>query len=192
VIDRLVNRDLSEILDYFPVLMLFGPRQIGKTTLARELTSKLPKKYHYFDLEKEEDLHVLKTNASGFLESIQDDIVVLDEVQTHPPLLSSLRAVIDHYRKPSRFILLGSADPALVKGISESLAGRVIYKEINQIGLLEADAYGIAMNQHWFRGGFPEALLLKSDRMWREWTQSFISSYVYRDMNQLFGINLSS
>ena len=191
MIDRLIYTDLTEIVDNFPALMLFGPRQIGKTTLAKELALRLPKKAHYFDLEKENDLQVFKANAFDFLASIQDDIVVLDEVQTHPPLLSSLRAVIDHHRVSGRFILLGSADPSLVKGISESLAGRVIYKEINQIGLIEADNFGIPMHHHWFRGGFPEALLLKSDRMWNEWTQSFISSYVYRDMNQLFGINLS-
>ncbi len=192
MIERVVKEDVKELLDAFPAVMLYGPRQIGKTTLAKEVAAHTDKKAHYFDLEKESDLYIFKTNAFDFLDSIKDELVVLDEVQTYPPLLSTLRAVIDHNRVAGRFILLGSADPALVKGISESLAGRIIYKEIDQIGLLEANKQAISMEQHWFRGGFPEALLLKSDRLWNEWTKSFISSYVYRDLNQLFGIQLSA
>ena len=192
MIERHVEEDIKELLEAFPAVMLYGPRQIGKTTLAKEITAHTAKRAHYFDLEKESDLYIFKTNAFDFLDSIKDDLVVLDEVQTYPPLLSNLRAVIDHHRVAGRFILLGSADPVLVKGISESLAGRIIYKEITQIGLLEAAKQGISKEQHWFRGGFPEALLLKSDKLWNEWTKSFINSYVYRDLNQLFGIQLSA
>ncbi len=191
MISRNIQDNIKEILETFPAVMLYGPRQIGKTTLAKKIATDFPKKSHYFDLEKESDLYVLKTNAFEFLQNIKDDIVVLDEVQAHPPLLSALRTIIDEHRVAGRFILLGSANPELVKGVSESLAGRVIYKEINQVNLLEAEEQNISQEQHWFRGGFPEALLLKSDKMWAEWVQSFIQTYVFRDLNQLFGINLS-
>lgn len=191
MIARYIQDNITEVLETFPAVMLYGPRQIGKTTIAKKIAADFPKKAHYFDLEKESDLYVLKTNSFEFLQNLKDDIIVLDEVQIYPQLLSSLRTIIDEHRVPGRFILLGSADPQLVKGVSESLAGRVIYKEINQVNLLEALEQNITQEQHWFRGGFPEALMLKSDKMWAEWVQSFIQTYVYRDMNQLFGINLS-
>jgi predicted AAA+ superfamily ATPase len=188
---RKVLDDIVELLENFPSVMLYGPRQIGKTTIAKSISNSFNRKTHYFDLEKESDAFPLKTNAHEFLMSLKDDLVILDEVQLYPQLLSSLRSIIDEHRIPGRFVLLGSADPQLVTSISESLAGRVIYKEINQITLLEAQAENTTLEQHWFRGGFPEALLIKSDKMWAEWTQSFIQTYIYRDINLLFGINLS-
>lgn len=191
MIDRSIKAGIIEILENFPAVMLYGPRQIGKTTLAKSIAADFSKKAHYFDLEKESDLYALQTNAYNLLQSLKDDIVVLDEVQNLPKLLSSLRNIIDEHRVTGRFILLGSADPVLITGVSESLAGRVIYKEVCQVTLLEALAANISQEQHWFRGGFPEALLLKSDKMWAEWVQSFIQTYVYRDINQLFNINLS-
>ncbi|MEO5912446.1 MAG: ATP-binding protein [Pelobium sp.] len=190
--DRKVIDDIIELLENFPSVMLYGPRQIGKTTIAKSIANNFSKKVHHFDLEKESDAFPLTTNAHEFLMGLKDDLVILDEVQLHPQLLSSLRSIIDEHRIPGRFILLGSADPKLVSGVSESLAGRIIYKEINQITLLEASAQNIGLEKHWFRGGFPEALQLKSDKMWAEWTQSFIQTYIYRDINLLFGINLSA
>jgi predicted AAA+ superfamily ATPase len=188
---RKVIEDIIELLENFPSVMLYGPRQIGKTTIAKSIGNSFSKKTHYFDLEKESDAFPLKTNAHEFLMNLKDDLVILDEVQLYPQLLSSLRSIIDEHRIAGRFILLGSADPQLVTGVSESLAGRVIYKEINQITLLEASAQNVSLEQHWFRGGFPEALQLKSDKMWAAWTQSFIQTYIFRDINLLFGINLS-
>ena len=191
MINRTNHIDIQEIAENFPAIMLYGPRQIGKTTLAKQIAANRGKQFHYFDLENDNDLFTLKQNPVDTLDRLKNDMVVLDEVQIYPPIISSLRSVIDLHRIPGRFILLGSADPALVKGVSESLAGRVIYKEICQISLIEAFEYGITLETHWFRGGFPEALLLKSDKMWKTWTESFLSSYVYRDLNHLFGISLS-
>ncbi|MEQ1733884.1 MAG: ATP-binding protein [Bacteroidia bacterium] len=191
MIQRTVFDDLLEITSNFPALMLIGPRQIGKTTIAKELAMLSGKAYHYFDLENENDLYVLKNNALEVLNALKNDMVIIDEVQTHPPLLSALRSIIDSHRVAGRFILLGSADPSLVKGISESLAGRVIYQEITQININEAIANSIDINTLWFRGGFPESLLLKTDKLWYLWTDSFINAYVYRDMNKLFDIKLN-
>jgi uncharacterized protein len=191
MITRSIQDELLHIIDSFPAVMLYGPRQIGKTTLAKQVAKASNKNFHYFDLENDNDLFVLKNNAFDFLNNLKHDLVIIDEVQTYPPLLSVLRSIIDRHRVAGRFILLGSADPALVKGVSESLAGRIIYTEIFQISLLEAQENGLNLETHWFRGGFPEPLLLKTDKLWKLWTESFISSYVYRDLNQLFGINLS-
>ncbi|TAF83962.1 MAG: ATP-binding protein [Sphingobacteriales bacterium] len=191
MVSRDIKAEIIETLENFPAVMLYGPRQIGKTTLAKQISADFSKKGHYFDLEKESDFYALQTNAYDLLQGLKDDIVVLDEVQHLPKLLSSLRNIIDEHRVTGRFILLGSADPQLVEGVSESLAGRVIYTEVSQIHLLEAIDTNISQSQHWFRGGFPEALLLKSDKMWLQWVQSFIQTYVYRDINQLFNINLS-
>lgn len=191
MIVRNIQNHLQEVIASFPAVMLYGPRQIGKTTLAKQVAASCGKNFHYFDLEKENDLFVMKNNAFDFLNTLKDDLVIIDEVQTYPPLLSVLRSIIDSHRVSGRFILLGSADPSLVKGVSESLAGRVIYMEIFQISVVEAHENGIALEMHWFRGGFPESLLLKTDKLWKLWTESFVSSYVYRDLNQLFGINLS-
>jgi hypothetical protein len=188
---RKVLDDIVALLENFPSVMLYGPRQIGKTTIAKSIANSFNRKTHYFDLEKESSAFPLKTNAHKFLMRLKDDLVILNEVQLYPQLLSSLLSIIDEHRIPGRFILLGSADPQLVTGISESLAFRVIYKEINQITLLESQAENTTLEQHWFRGGFPEALLIKSDKMWAEWTQSFIQTYIYRDINLLFGINLN-
>lgn len=191
MIVRNIQKHLQDVIASFPAIMLYGPRQIGKTTLAKQIAASGGKNFHYFDLEKENDLFVFKNNAFDFLDNLKDDLVIIDEVQTYPPLLSVLRSIIDSHRVSGRFILMGSADPTLVKGVSESLAGRVIYTEIFQISIVEALENEIDLETHWFRGGFPEPLLLKTDKFWKLWTESFVSSYVYRDLNQLFGINLS-
>ena len=120
-----------------------------------------------------------------------DHCVIIDEAQVLPEIFTARRPLIDARRKPARFVLLGSANPALVKRIAETLAGRVIYIEIGQINLLEAENSNITLKDHWFRGGFPDALLAKSTRAWNYWTSSFISAYIQRDLNFLFSIDLS-
>jgi predicted AAA+ superfamily ATPase len=99
--------------------------------------------------------------------------------------------LIDEHRKAGRFILLGSASPALVKGVSETLAGRISYKELSPIGITELPEK-ITMRKHWLRGGFPDSLLAKSDAMSQQWLNDFIRSYVERDMELLFGISISN
>ncbi len=183
--------DLVEYLSFFPSIMLTGPRQVGKTTLAHSLAERLNKPVLYLDMENEEEKKILATNAHSFLMSHKDYCVVIDEAQALPELFTYLRPIIDAYREPARFILLGSANPALVKKISETLAGRIYYHEIAQINLLEADTAAISLEDHWFKGGFPESLLVKSSKIWMAWMDSFVKSYIYRDLNFLFGIDLS-
>ena len=179
MIVRNIQKHLQDVIASFPAVMLYGPRQIGKTTLAKQIAASGGKNFHYFDLEKDNDLFVFKNNAFDFLDNLKDDLVIIDEVQTYPPLLSVLRSIIDSHRVSGRFILLGSADPTLVKGVSESLAGRVIYTEIFQISIVEALENEIDLETHWFRGGFPEPLLLKTDKLWKLWTESFVSSELH-------------
>ncbi|MBX9851366.1 MAG: ATP-binding protein [Cytophagaceae bacterium] len=191
MIQRLYLNDLKEILQIFPAAMLTGPRQVGKTTLAKQISGLINKPVRYLDLEKLEDRNILLNDAQGYLSRLKDHCVIIDEAQVIPEIFTWLRPLIDEDRSPGRFILLGSANPALVKGVSETLAGRVIYLEIGQINLTEALGATIEQERHWFRGGFPDALLAKSDKAWNLWTGSFVSAYIQRDLNFLFGIDLT-
>ena len=191
MISRVDTDDLVEYLSFFPSIMLTGPRQVGKTTLAHSIADKLNKPVLYLDMENENDKRILAENAHDYLMGRKDDCVVIDEAQVLPELFTYLRPIIDAYRVPGRFILLGSANPVLVKRISETLAGRIYYLEISQITLIEAENAHISLEDHWFKGGLPESLLAKSNKMWMAWMDSYIKSYVYRDLNFLFGIDLS-
>ena len=190
MIKRLLQDKLAGLLKQFPAVAILGPRQAGKTTLAKQLAAVKKENTLYLDLEKPADRNRL-LDAHSYLDSQRDKCVILDEVQLMPELFSVLRPVIDEYRKAGRFILLGSASPALVKGVSESLAGRITYTELAPVNLQELPR-NISRGQHWFRGGFPEALLAKNDAASRQWMSSFIRSYVERDIEILFGVNFSN
>jgi predicted AAA+ superfamily ATPase len=125
-----------------------------------------------------------------YLRSLEQKCVVIDEVQLMPELFAQLRPLIDANRIPGRFILLGSASPTLVKGVSESLAGRIAYMELTGIGMTELPP-GMSYISNWFRGGFPNALLAASDVESRAWLDALIRSYVERDLAHLFGAELA-
>jgi predicted AAA+ superfamily ATPase len=185
LIIRNLASQLRNRLKKSPAIAILGPRQVGKTTLAKELSND----YIYLDMENPRDVAKLQ-DAYTFLESLQNHTVIIDEVQLLPTLFSLLRPLIDAKRTPGRFILLGSASPELVKGVSETLAGRISYNELCTIGLTELpDA--IVFEQHWFRGGFPESLLSENDLLSKEWIDDFIVSYVERDLAKMFGVDLA-
>lgn len=189
MITRLAVKQIEVLLQEFPAIALLGPRQVGKTTLAKQLVKKQKRKILYFDLESEADAAKLQHPEYIFNE-YQDHCIILDEVQRMPELFAQLRPVIDAYRKPGRFILTGSASPALVKGVSESLAGRIAFIELAPINLIEAKKSNISLQQHWYRGGFPLALTAGSDKTSIRWTENFIRTYIERDLSQLFSVNL--
>lgn len=190
MIERNIQSELINLLKIFPAVALLGPRQVGKTTLTHELLKNSVKEVVYFDLENDDDL--LRMGEPAFLfGQYEDACIVLDEVQRVPDLFRQLRPIIDQNRKPGRFILTGSASPALVKGVSESLAGRIAFAEMSPINLVEALNDGITLEQHWFRGGFPTALTSKTDKEFILWAENFIRAYVERDLSLLFGVNLS-
>jgi len=188
MITRLLQLVVEKTLARSPAVAILGPRQIGKTTLAKTI-ARQEIGYHYLDLENPQD-HQKLADAYAYLQSFQDTCVILDEVQRMPELFSILRPLIDEHRIPGRFILLGSASPSLIRGVSESLAGRIAYMELTGIGLAELPD-DIDYRINWFRGSFPNALIAPTDEDSKNWLNDFIRSYIERDLAYLFGVELS-
>jgi len=184
VIHRDLYSDINSLVKKFPAVAILGPRQIGKTTLAKKIARESKKETIFLDVEKPSDRLILE-DAEIFFAENKNKCIVLDEVQFMPELFSVLRPMIDEHRKNSRFILTGSASPDLVQGVSESLAGRIAYTELTTFNTLELPTR-ISLVKHWFRGGFPDALLAKTDKDVLSWLDNFIKSYVERDLNILF------
>jgi predicted AAA+ superfamily ATPase len=180
MIPRLGKKDLLEILEYFPVLGITGPRQVGKTTLTKELAGELQKDVIYLDMENPMDLSKLSEPALYF-EKNEDACIIIDEVQRIPDIFPVLRSVIDKNRIPSRFILTGSASPELIRDSSESLAGRIAYKELTAFNYMEICNHKFS-ELHWFRGGFPLSFLAPSDQISITWINNFIQTYIERDL----------
>ena len=166
-----------------PVTALLGPRQSGKTTLARDLTRST--RAHFFDLEDPADLAAL-ANPKMALEPLRGTVVI-DEVQRMPGLFPALRVLADRPRTPARFLLLGSASPEIVRGASETLAGRVSFVEMKGFALGEVGARKI--DPLWLRGGFPRSFLARSERDSFAWRNDFIKTFLERDIPQL-GISI--
>ena len=166
-------------LEISPIVALLGPRQTGKTTLARQIGRS--RTTHYLDLE---DATVMRRLAEpkAALEPLKG-LVILDEVQRLPGLFALLRVLADRGPLPARFLILGSASPWLVRGVSESLAGRVSFIDVHGFDLEEVGAK--ALRQLWWRGGFPLAFLAKSDMDSRQWQQDFLRTLLERDLPQL-------
>jgi predicted AAA+ superfamily ATPase len=164
-----------------PVTMLLGARQVGKTTLAR-LVAEQYKEVTVFDIERPADREAMSTTPELVLGACRG-LVVIDEVQRLPELFTILRPLSDRPEKPAVFMLLGSASPELVKGASESLAGRVLFVGVPGFSLAEIG------NDHqellWFRGGFPRACLSPREDAWRRWMDSFVTTFLERDVPQL-------
>jgi uncharacterized protein len=175
---------LSGLLDRFPVVGLLGARQVGKTTLARDLAaSRRGLRTTFFDLEDPADLARLAEPILALREL--EGLVVIDEVQRRPELFPALRVLADRPGAGARFLVLGSASPDLLKQTSESLAGRIFY---HQLGGFALDEVGMdARDRLWVRGGFPRSFLGGSDAESAEWRQGFIRTFLERDLPQ-FGV----
>jgi hypothetical protein len=192
MITRDKTAELRNLLRINPSVAILGARQIGKTTLARLYAQKSKKETLYLDLELESHYNRLSTDAESYLIEHKDKLIIIDEVQRMPQLFALLRALIDVDRKPARFLLLGSSSPHLIKGVSESLAGRIAYLDMGGINLHEVQKNKIYNSKLWFRGGFPVALTLKQDKQAQTWCANLIKSYAEKDMNELFGVEFSS
>ena len=177
---REIEKILLEKLNYQPVTALLGPRQVGKTTLVKQIQAKLPQSSVYFDLENSRDFQKFQTDAVTFLESMRNQTVILDEIQHLPALFGDLRGMIDNYRMPARFLLLGSASPALMKNTSESLAGRITYLEMPPLLFRELNQPDPTL--HWLRGGFPNSFLAPTDAQQQNWFESFVTTYLQQDL----------
>ncbi len=167
------------------MVALIGPRQSGKTTLAREIVP--ARSPNYFDLEDPTSLARLAEPMTAL--APLRSTVVIDEVQRRPDLFPVLRVLADRRPLRARFLILGSASPDLLRQSSESLAGRLETIVLTGFSLSEVDAN--ALNRHWRRGSFPLSFLARSDADSFRWRQQFIQTYLERDMPQL-GINVSA
>lgn len=188
----MINRDnetktISSLLNRHQVVGIVGARQVGKTTLVRSLLAHTHKSSTYFDLENPEDIARLADPMLA-LKSLKG-IVAIDEIQRFPELFPILRVLADRPKTATRFLVLGSASPHLLRQGSESLAGRIAYHELGGFCL---DEVGIKNNQRlWLRGGFPRSYLASSDSVSEEWRREFIRTFLERDLPQL-GINIRS
>ncbi len=166
-------------------MALLGPRQAGKTTLAREIARARPG--DYLDLEDPED----RRRLAAPMAALRDlrGLVVLDEIQRRPELYEILRVLADRRPVRARFLVLGSASPGLVRGVSETLAGRVRLLDMGPFDLSEAGVEDF--RRLWLRGGFPPSYLAPSDGESLEWRRSFVRTFLERDVPQL-GISIPS
>lgn len=170
---------IDRMLTIHPVAALLGPRQCGKTTVARMIAEQRPSTY--FDLENPVDVRRL-TAPMTVLETMSG-LVIIDEVQRQPDLLALLRVLVDRPENAARFLLLGSASPQLVRGASESLAGRIGFTDLSGFNLTEVDAS--RPDQLWLRGGFPRSFLADDDSISMAWRESFTRTFLERDIPQL-------
>jgi uncharacterized protein len=167
-----------------PVVLLLGPRQCGKTTLARRFAT--GRKAEYFDLESPADAARLDQPMTA-LEPLRG-WVVIDEAQLKPELFAILRVLADRRPLPARFLVLGSASPDLVTGTSESLAGRVALVPMSGFELSEVGEK--MLRPLWWRGGFPLSFLAKSNAESRQWRADFIQTFLERDLRR-FGVQVA-
>lgn len=168
-------------------MAILGARQVGKTTLARQLMKALRGPATGFDLENPGDLARL-SDPTLALEELRG-LVVLDEIQRRPDLFPVLRVLVDRPRSRARFLVLGSASPALLKQSSETLAGRIAFCELSGFSLGEVGTK--ELDKLWIRGGFPRSFLAQTDAASIEWRRDFVRTFLERDIPQL-GISIAA
>lgn len=185
MIERALIDRIRDRLQSTPAVVLLGPRQVGKTTLARALARERGDGALYLDLERESDRRRLD-DADAYLRTQAGKLVILDEIHRMPGLFERLRGIIDDRRaageKGGHFLLLGSASLELQHQAGESLAGRVAYMELTPVLAHELPAYGPSTGTLWVRGGFPESLLARNSAESLEWRLDFVRSYLERDV----------
>ncbi|HVK47888.1 MAG TPA: ATP-binding protein, partial [Pseudobacter sp.] len=181
---------ILQLLEEFPAVGLLGPRQIGKTTLAETIASTLNSEPAYLDLERPKDLAKIR-DPEDYFDLYIGQLIILDEIQRVPEIFAVLRGVIDRRRRSGhrvgQFLILGSASLDLLKQSSETLAGRIAYKELT--GFTISEVGNDKLDQLWLRGGFPDSFLAQSNQSSLRWRESFISTYLERDVPQ-FGARI--
>lgn len=182
LIDRGLLVVVLDRLHHFPAAAILGPRQIGKTTLARMVAERVGRPVLWLDLERPSD-RALLTDPYAYLPQHADKLVVIDEVQRMPEVFQALRVLIDERRRPGRFLLLGSSSPEIVRRAAESLAGRIAYMDLYPLNMLE-----VGMDHAhdlWLRGGYPDAFLAPSNGQAAHVQLAILRSLVERELPQL-------
>jgi len=181
-LNRIIENAVIETIENFPVTAIIGPRQCGKSTLVKQLISNVFSEILYLDLERPSDLRKLD-DAEWFLSSQKGKLICIDEIQRRPDLFPLIRSLVDEWNKPGCFLVLGSASRDLLKQSSESLAGRIVYKQLTPF-LFPEISHHYSIEQYFECGGFPRSLLSKNSRLSFEWRRSFIAGFLERDLLQ--------
>ena len=177
--DREARGRLRSFLRTFPVVLVVGPRQCGKTTLVRDEL----RGFHHIDLERAQDLARMEADLPGFFHRYPRSVVI-DEAQRMPSIFAALRPVVDGQPGKGRYVLTGSASPELMRGVSESLAGRVGIIELSPFSAFELmGAPQAALRSFW--GGYPPALALRASNARRDWLESYVRTFLERDLPSL-------
>ncbi|MGD8706734.1 MAG: ATP-binding protein [Syntrophobacterales bacterium] len=185
MIKRQAEIMVRELSLQFPAVLIIGPRQCGKTTLAKHFLEG-----EYFDLERPSDQQVFVDDIEFALRRFETPLII-DEAQPLPELFPVLRSMIDLDRQQTgRYTLLGSVNPALIKHISESLAGRVGIVELTPFLFSEITDLKIGLADFWLKGGFPDALKEKGGSRWQRWQENYLRTFIERDIPR-FGVKLS-
>jgi len=181
-----LEKGIKEALEHNPGVVLLGPRQCGKTTIARRIAEEITPS-EFFDVENPLDL----ARLDNPMLALQDltGLIVLDEVQRKPDLFEVLRVLMDRPKRRNSFLILGSASPGVVRGVSETLAGRVAFIPMSGFNLMEVGPQNY--KRLWIRGGLPRSYLAPNDEVSSAWRLDFIQTFLERDIPQL-GIHIPS
>jgi predicted AAA+ superfamily ATPase len=177
---------IREYISYFPVTAILGPRQCGKTTLARKIVKTMPNSL-YLDMENASDYQKI-ADPELFFRNNQGKLIVIDEIQIRKDIFPAIRSFTDSVERKTPILILGSASPELIRQSSETLAGRIAFCELAPLNCMEAK--NIPMNDIWFRGGFPLSLLAPKTGLSNRWREFFIKTFVERDLPML-GLRLA-
>ena len=178
LIKRLITNNIEEVFSQFPVVIILGPRQVGKSTLVKSLVH-YPGEHVYLDLELGSD-DIKLSDPESYLESNKEKIIIIDEIQRKPELFPLLRALVDKL-PGSKYVLLGSASEDVIMKSSESLAGRSIYFELEPFTIWESGES--SLKKLWLRGGFPKSFLANTDVHSMSWLNEFVKSYIERELS---------
>lgn len=179
-IKRNLELEINKSIESNPITAILGPRQCGKSTIAKKIGESHKSGFVYLDLEKPSDLSKLD-NAEWFLNSQKNKLICLDEIQRKPEIFPLLRSLVDEWGDNQHFLILGSASRDLLKQSSESLAGRISYLQLSPFLANEVD--GIVTTEDLLsRGGFPRSIFAKNDDASFDWRENFISTFLERDL----------
>lgn len=184
-IERKLGSTVLKKLKNNPVVAILGPRQCGKSTLAKKVILPI-KNSLYLDLERSSDLNKLQDPEAFFL-SNKNKLTCIDEIQRKPDIFPTIRSVVDEENRNGRFLILGSASPDLIRQSSESLAGRIAYLELTPFLFEELITHkkSVELRDLWLKGGFPRSYLARDETESYEWRENFIKTFLERDIPQL-------